>query len=120
MAKVCPRCDLRCRWVFKICSTRSRKRGTQYCAANDKRIFEEYRDTEKDPRYRREDMSQEHASEFRLQFLKELKEGEGAADLARMALLIAAEDDALGARSSLSEEYCISWICITLDLHALQ
>ena len=39
----------------------------------NKRELYEFRDTEKDPRYQRRDMSLEHWSEFLLRFLAELE-----------------------------------------------
>lgn len=65
-----------------------------------KRELYEFRDTEKDPRYQRRDMSLEHWSEFRLRFLAELEKGESRASLTELSLLVAAEDDALMSHSS--------------------
>jgi hypothetical protein len=61
-----------------------------------RREFEEYRDTEKHPSYRRVDMSVEHAAAARRSFLSTISGGEGTMDLALAALYIAAEDDAIG------------------------
>lgn len=61
-----------------------------------RREFEEYRDTEKHPSYRRVDMSVEHAATARRSFLSTISCGEGTMDLALAALYIAAEDDAIG------------------------
>lgn len=66
----------------------------------NKRELYEFRDTEKDPRYQRRDMSLEHWSEFRLRFLAELEKGESTASLTELSLLVAAEDDALISHSS--------------------
>jgi hypothetical protein len=51
---------------------------------------------EADPRYRRLDDSAELAATARLQFAQGLAAGEAQMQLARQALLIAAEDDAIG------------------------
>jgi hypothetical protein len=61
-----------------------------------RREFEEYRDTEEHPSYRRVDMSLEHAAAARRSFLSTISDGEGTMDLALAALYIAAEDDAIG------------------------
>uniref|UniRef100_A0A383VLQ2 Uncharacterized protein n=1 Tax=Tetradesmus obliquus TaxID=3088 RepID=A0A383VLQ2_TETOB len=54
---------------------------------------------EADPRYRRTDFSAELAAEARLQFAACLAQGEARLPLARAALLIAAEDDAIASSS---------------------
>eukprot|EP00890_Picochlorum_soloecismus_P000692 jgi/Picsp_1/1623/NSC_05101-R1_protein len=67
--------------------------------AENKREFIEFRKAEEDPRYRREDMSREHAAFFRLKFLDLMSEN-AVCDLTRMAMLVAAEDDSIVSHSS--------------------
>jgi len=55
---------------------------------------------EDDPRYRRADMSTEHAHAARFAFAEELARGEAAMDVARASLLISAEDDAIMSHST--------------------
>ncbi|KAG7668476.1 hypothetical protein Ndes2526B_g03893 [Nannochloris sp. 'desiccata'] len=64
------------------------------------REFQELRNAEDHPSYRREDMSESHSREARKAFLDAISQGEGAMNLAEAALQIAAEDDALVSHSS--------------------
>jgi len=64
------------------------------------RKFQELRNAEDHPSYRREDMSESHSREARKAFLAAISQGEGAINLAEAALQIAAEDDALVSHSS--------------------
>jgi hypothetical protein len=64
------------------------------------REFQEVRNAEDYPSYRREDMSESHSRHARKAFLSAISAGEGAMNLAEAALQIAAEDDALVSHSS--------------------
>jgi len=64
------------------------------------RKFQEVRNAEDHPSYRREDMSESHSREARRAFFAAISQGEGAMNLAEAALQIAAEDDALVSHSS--------------------
>jgi hypothetical protein len=74
--------------------------STICCCHDARRKLDEFRDTEKDPRYQRLDDSEEHALQSRAAFLATLSRGESGVDLAEAALHIAAEDDALVSHSS--------------------
>lgn len=89
--------------ITRTTTTRNRPDASRFCTRAEhpnKRELYEFRDTEKDPRYQRRDMSLEHWSEFRLRFLAELEKGESQASLTELSLLVAAEDDALISHSS--------------------
>jgi hypothetical protein len=69
----------------------------------------------------REDMSLEHWARFRLEFLDELERGEAVADIAKLALLVAAEDDSLVSNSSVAfpvEAYKSRIVRLTDDFEA--
>ena len=59
-------------------------------------------DVEADARYRRHDSSALHAHQARAAFVQSVQHGAARTDLVAAALAIAAEDDAIGARASVS------------------
>lgn len=66
-------------------------------------------------------MSLEHWARFRLEFLDELERGEAVADIAKLALLVAAEDDSLVSNSSVAfpvEAYKSRIVRLTDDFEA--
>lgn len=69
---------------------------------NERKYHEYYNPEEHEENYRRKDFTNEHFSTARLAWLDELARGEAKLDLAKLALLVAAEDDALTSHSSVA------------------